>query len=130
MKFSSRTLLHLIPVFVLTLCCGSMGSAQNFTKSDSQRVEEEYSRFFDNTIEISASTFEQATSDYVHLVTGKSFPEKRKLQLSLAEAQILCGIVSGQSSELFPIVIKNHSDQVFDLPISHLHACGVLLCHR
>lgn len=117
MKFRSRPSLHLIQVFVLTICCGSMGSAQNSTKSDSLRVEEEYRRFFDKELEISASTFEQATQDYIRLVADNNFPEERKLQLSLAEAQILCGLLSAQTSELFPLVIENHADQVFDLPI-------------
>lgn len=120
MNSSPRRLLHLFLVcFVMfkALCCVSTGWAQNATNSDSLIVEEEYRRFFDNELEISASTFEQATSDYIRLVAGDDFREERKLRLSLAEAQILCGILSGQSSELFPFVIKNHSDQVFDLPI-------------
>lgn len=127
MKFSSRLLLHLFQVgfmVILTTFNGTMSSAQNSTNSDSLRVEEEYRRFFDNELEISASTFEQATADYIQLAAGNSFPEERQLQLSLAEAHILCGLLSGLTSELFPIVIENHSDQVFDLPIRTFMLAG------
>lgn len=108
----------------LIMCCSSNGRAQHSPDSDSLMVEEEYRRFFDNELEISVSVFEQATSDYIRLITGNNFPEERKLRLSLAEAQILCGMISGQSSELFPLVIKNHSDEVFDLPIRSFMLAG------